>query len=165
MTVLLYSLSLLSASLAIQIFVWRISLPEYQTRALLGIFGLILMIALCAVAVGWLPPLSLGQAGHITLVQVSSALAYACLYSGVEGSSPSAALVECTAKQGEEGASMDDYRLIINDELLIASRFNAMVHDGLIMQKDGQYFLTSWGTKLARFFELSSNILRLPESG
>lgn len=165
MSVLLYSVGLVGASLAIHIIVWRISLPLFQTRALLVIFAVALVLGLSASWIGWLPRLSLGEMAHVALVQVSVALAYACLYSAIEGDSPSAALVKCTAEAGERGATLDDYRAIINDDLLIGSRFSAMLRDGLVVEKSGRYFLTSRGAKLARLFKLSSEILSLRESG
>jgi len=165
MIVLAYSLALSATALGLHILLWRISLPKRQTRALLLIFLAVLVVGLGGAMMGLLPRLTLIEELHVAIFQVAAALAYACLYSAIEGDSPSVAIVRFTAAAGEQGRRRDAYKAIVNDDLLIGSRFRAMIRDGLVEERPDGYRLTAAGERLAAFFTATSRFFAMSGSG
>jgi hypothetical protein len=165
MLVLLFVTMLWASAFVVHVALWRWSTPVLQTRALLLIFLAVGVIGLGASIAGALPRLSAVQILHVLIVYVPGCLAYVCLYSGIEERSPTVSIIEFTAEAGTKGRRRDDYRSIINDNLMIGSRFSALVRDGLVREQAGTYYLTAEGERLARFFNLTSRLLGLSKVG
>ena len=165
MLVLVYSVTLVACALVIHLSVWRARLPRKQTTALLTIFFGVLVAGLAMGFSRLTAQLTPIEAAHIALVHTAFALAYICLYSAIENGSPSTAIVSLTAAAGPPGCRRDDYKAIINDNLLIGSRFQAMIRDGLVTEADGRYRLTQRGEFLARLFNHASRLLHMSGAG
>jgi hypothetical protein len=165
MIVLSYALALTAITLGLHILMWRTALPQRQSRALLFIFLGVLSAGLLGAFAGLLPPLTLIEAAHVAIVQISGALAYICLYSAIEADSPTVGIVQFTAAAGQRGRRRDEYTAIINDELLLGSRFRAMIRDGFVREQSGRYCLTAKGEQLARMFARASRVFGLSGAG
>jgi hypothetical protein len=132
---------------------------------LLLIFLGVLAAGLVGSFTGILQRLTLIQAAHVALTQIAGALAYVCLYSAIEADSPTVAIVQFTAEAGARGRCRDEYLAIINDDLLLGSRFRAMIRDGFVREQSGSYQLTEKGVRMARFFTLTSRLLGMSRAG
>jgi hypothetical protein len=165
MIVLVYALSLTAAALGLHILIWRTALPQKQSRALLLIFLGVLAAGLIGAFSGLLPPLTPIEAAHVALVQIAGALAYVCLYSAIEADSPTVQIVQFTAAAGPRGRRRNEYGAIINDDLLIGSRFSAMLRDGFVREQSGRFCLTEKGARLARLFAMTSRLFGISGAG
>jgi hypothetical protein len=165
MIVLSYALALTAAALALHILIWRVALPQRQSRALLFIFLGVLAVGLFGGLTGLFPPLTLIQAAHVALTQIAGALAYICLYSAIEADSPTVQIVQFTAAAGHHGRHRDEYTAIINDDLLLGSRFRAMIRDGFVQEQAGTYRLTAKGVRMAQCFALTSRLFGMSQAG
>jgi hypothetical protein len=165
MKVLIDAVTLIGAAFLLHVTIWRIFIPVHQTRALLLIFFGMLMAGLGATFAGIPPRLSLPEALHVAIFHVSASLAYICFYSAIEGTSPSTAIVVMTAEAGQTGCCRDDYKVIINNDLLIGSRFRAMIRDGLVCELPTGYRLTDRGFRLGHLFALAFGFLGLSDAG
>jgi len=165
MVVLFFVVILTLAALAVHVGVWRLAAPRLHTRALAIIFLGVLAAGLGASFSGLLPHLSAIEAVHVALTYVVGGLAYICFYSAIEENSPSTLIVEFTAAAGTDGRQLDEYRTIINDDLLIGSRFHALLRDGFVREQSGTYDLTAKGVRTARIFTATSRLLDLSGTG
>jgi hypothetical protein len=148
---------------------WRLRVPKSQTPALLLIFlGALPLAAILRAlvpATEGVMPASLEEWLYVTVVYVPVSLAYIATYSAVEEDSPSLRIVRYVADAGSAGRSRDDLSNILNDQVLLGSRLQAMVRDGLVLERDGFYALTDRGRALARAFTASSAWLGIRAAG
>ena len=95
MNVLLTGLSLLSIAFFLHLLIWKIYLPQKQTKALLLIFITILSSGLGFIACNTdvIPFESPWQYVHVTIFYISFTLSYIITYSALEADSPSLVIV------------------------------------------------------------------------
>lgn len=110
-------------------------------------------------------PSTVGEWLHVAVVYVPVSLAYIASYSAVEEDSPSLRIVRYVADAGASGRSRDDLSSILNNDVLLGSRFEAMVRDGLVVESGGRYALTRRGKRLARLFTVTFGFLGIRAAG
>jgi hypothetical protein len=156
-------------ALVVHLVWWRFRVPRKQMPLLLVVFLGALPLAgiLRALlpAIREVTPASLQEWVYVAVVYIPVSLAYIATYSAVEEDSPSLRIVRYVADAGSAGRSRDDLSHILNDEVLLGSRLQAMVRDGLVLERDGTYALTDRGRALARAFTASSIWLGIRAAG
>ena len=169
MRLFLAGLALLMAAFIVHIVAWRVHLPTRSIRALLCVFAATPLVAVPVYfAIGPLSAFidtSLSDAVRILLFYVSCSLVYVCVYSAVEGPSPSLAIVSYVAKCGSAGCTDADFANHILDDESISTRLAAMKAAKMIVVSDGKCALTPQGRLWAALFEFAGNIFRLPLGG
>lgn len=163
MKVVLYCLLSLSLAWLIHLVIWRVALPMRHTRTLLLIFFSVLGVTLVASLASVLPVLTWAEILQLAVFYVPTALAYICFYSAIEEDSPSVGIIALTSNKKK--CQIDDYYSIVNDDLLVSSRINAMVRDRLLTESGARYQLTAKGFRLGRLFCASFHFLQLKNGG
>ena len=165
--------SFLFAFLA-HILIWRIRLPERQTRALLLVMlsvlsGTVVMLKVfggfLAARYGWSVPETSGDYLHLALLNVSFILSYIITYSAIEADSPSLVIVLAVAAAGPAGLPEDDCRSSFSDDRLIRPRIKDLVLDRMAHCEDGRYRLTFKGRLLAALFVAFRKLLDRGKGG
>lgn len=163
MKIFLYSYLSFSLAWIIHFIVWRIAQPKKHTRALLNIFMSVLVSTLFASTIHLLPTLTWVEALHVNIFYVPTMLAYICFYSAIEEDSPTVQLIKLTSIKKK--CQIEDYNTVINDQLLVGSRLQAMVRDGLLVNADEYYYLTPKGVRLGHLFSMAYSFFRFESGG
>ncbi len=136
---------LLSVLFAVHLVWWRVRLPRRQRAVLLLLFlvGGAILAPLAAWVVGavGLEPLSWVQWLNAALAVVSVALAYVVTYSALEADSPTLSLIRRVAQSGEAGLDLGQLVDFMNERPFVAARLSALFDEGMLIERDGRYFL------------------------
>ena len=100
---------------------------------------------------------------HFSFFFIPVFLAYICFYSAIEEDSPSVGLIKLT--QFNKQCTIEDYAKIINNDLLIVSRLEAMKRDQFLEHKDGIYTLTKKGRLWGKIFSIASSLFNFTYAG
>lgn len=164
-----FCVALLAVTFLVHLVWWRIQIPRRQLPTLLLVFfGALPLSAAVGFVVPGLArsmPTTIGEWLHVAVVYLPVSLAYVATYSAVEEDSPSLRIVQYVADAGAVGRSRDDLSTILNDDILLRSRFGAMVRDGLVVDSGGLYALTNRGRRLGSFFTMSFRLLGIRAAG
>jgi hypothetical protein len=148
------------SALLIHYTVWKIRVPQRQTRAILLIFfsvlgGAILSLPVIAAQFSILNlalPLHPGSYLHIIGFVTAAALSYMITYTAIEVDSPSLVMALAIDKAGEAGLPEAEFNAMMNDSLLVEPRIKDMLRDGLITKDGNIYHLTAKGRRMAGIF-------------
>lgn len=166
MTTLLLSLSLFGSALLAHLLLWRIWSPRPATGVLLGLFAVVGIAGL--VAAIW--PLGL-VSGLWQLVQAglfhgASSLAYTVVYTGIEETSPSLAVVRAVHRAGARGCTLEHLKRVVHQGNFLNRRLELLRTGGLVVDVVGHWRLTDKGARVARLVAWTSNaLLNLPKGG
>jgi hypothetical protein len=169
MRLALFCAALTAFALLCHVAWWRIRLPRNQLGALLLIF--LGAVPACTAAAIMVPGFRALMPGkflewlHVVIVYVPVSLAYVATYSAIEEDSPSLKIVRFVAEAGQAGRTRADLKSILNDDVLLGSRLQAMVRDQLVVENGGTYALTNRGRVLARVFSRASACLGIQAAG
>lgn len=148
MSVFVVTLVLFVAALALHLVLWRVRLPKYHTRTLLLLFASVLLVWLVTATItrqlGW-PELF-----HVCMYYTSLALCYVITYSALEADSPTLSLIRHLHATGARGLSEDEVRSFLATRPFVKARLNALLHDGLVAERDGRFFVVSNGSPFFR---------------
>jgi len=169
-TVLLWGLLLLGATLAIHVLWWRTRLPGNQLAALLKLFiGALLLwlagnalLALAGVGLGGLLPLPLAPCLHAGLLYFSAALAYVVLFSTIDADSPSITILRALDAAGPEGLTGPELLRKTGMERFLASRLERMEADGMIRRTPQGLMPGAKGSALLGLVQLWRVIMGAP---
>jgi hypothetical protein len=168
----MWGMVLLGVAFLIHIVVWKIHLPQRQTRALLVIFfgtllvGLVLLGSAQYLWRAQFPtPETLPEYLHIALFVTAFTLAYIITYSALEADSPSLVMILRIAAAGASGLPKEHFERQMTDELLIMPRIRDLLRDRLVSTEAGKYHLTPKGVLFARIFIVYRRILNISQKG
>lgn len=173
MNILFYGIELIFTAFFIHFFLWKIYLPQNQTKALLQIFFGTLVIGILVLwkfsayitLFGILAPTKIYEYLQLTFFFVSLTLAYIATYSALEVDSPSLVIVVDIVEAGSEGLDKNTLELKMNDDILVAPRVRDLV-TGKLAYLDGEvYRLTKKGIFVARIFAAYRKLLRKTQKG
>ena len=173
MRVLFWGLALFAGAFFFQLIIWKIRLPDRQSKTLLQIFcgtflGGLFIIWVAGLefqALNILPPQSLSEYLHVSLFFISFTFAYLITYSAVEVDSPSLIMILAIQNAREVGLTKAEFERSNTDDILILPRINDLVHDKIAYLKGDKYRLTSKGILLARVFNSYRKLLNLTAQG
>ena len=173
MNILFYGICLILTALLIHFIIWRIRLPQNQTKALLKIFFGTLMIGTLVlwkfpdyvVFFGIATPAEIYEYIQLSFFFVSLTLAYIVTYSAIEVDSPSLVIVMDIAQAGRAGLDKKSLKQKLNDDLLVVPRVRDLI-TGRLAYLDGKtYKLTGKGIFIARIFIAYRRLLRKTQKG
>ena len=169
MRILLFGFVALIAAFVVQVAVVRVLQPRNHAAVIVVVFGIFSALALVAFALfspaegsGWGHWIDLGR---LALLLGSLSLAYIAVYSAIEDDSPSMAMVKMAWQAGHKGCAESDFRAVMDDQLFLDQRLEAMKRDGWIGELAGEVFLTPLGRFWASLFYRAQVILRMDEGG
>ena len=173
MRVLFWSLVLFFGAFFFQLIIWKIRLPDRQSKVLLQIFCFIFIGGLFTIwaarlefqPLGILPPQGLSEYLHVGLFFMSFTFSYLITYSAVEVDSPSLIMILAIQNAGENGLTKEEFERSNTDNILTLPRINDLVHDKIAYLQGGKYQLTSKGFLLARIFNSYRKLLNLTAQG
>lgn len=173
MTVLIIGLALFFSAFSFHLLIWRIRIPNRQTKTLLFIFFGILALWLIS---SLLSPVIFSQLGlpvpanpyeyfHIALFFISLTLAYMITYSAIEVDSPSLVMVKIIADAGPEGLLKSKFEELMTEDILVKPRIRDLLRDKMV-KLDGEVFsITPKGTNFVRIFIFYRKLLKAPLGG
>ena len=169
MKVALFAAGLFGAAFLIHWLVWHVRLPRRQTLVLLILFlsalPASLLLGNCVPSWSAYWPAGVWEWLHVATFHVALALAYIVIYSALEENSPSLTIVAFVLEGGDKGRSLEEVRSVINNDLILQSRLQAMVRDGLAANHDGVLRLTAKGRVWATVFSRSRAVLSMQKGG
>jgi hypothetical protein len=172
MSVLLWGILLFGLAFLVHVVLWKIHLPQRQTRALLLIFFGVLLIGLVLLWSAKLmlhtkfrTPETIPENLHIALFVAAFTLAYIITYSALEADSPSLVMILRIAEAGSHGLPKEQFKHQMTDELLIVPRIRDLLRDHLVYAEAGKYKLTPKGVLFARIFIVYRRILNISQKG
>ena len=171
MTVLLWSMILITLAFMLHVVLWRIRLPKRQTRTMLLLFftvmiiGNIVLLSSSITILNVSAPSSLLECLHISLFFTSLTLAYMITYSAMEADSPSLVIITSIARAGSSGIAKEDFDEALNDDVLVKPRINDLLRDEMAYLDGDRYRLTPKGIRFARIFIVFRGLLKAPKGG
>ena len=168
MYVAVFSLGLFVAAFLVHWLLWRLWIPRRQIVSLLYLFEGILAVVLI---IAWLTPeATIWPAGlwpwlHCILCYEALAMAYIQVYTSLEQDSASLTIVVFVADAGGQGRTRDELYGLIDQDFIIGSRFQSMLHGKLIEKVGDEYRLTAKGTFWAYLFRWYRWLFRLRMGG
>jgi len=172
MTILFWGLAISVLAFCIHLLVWKIHLPQRQTKVLLQIF-----FATWLAATAWLwthPAFSLFGIGapqnwvqcvHVGLFFLAVTLAYMITYSALEADSPSLVMVQAVARAGKPGLPSDQFHRMMTDDVLVTPRVRDLLTDRMAYLDGNRYRLTPKGILFARIFIQYRRLLGAKKGG
>ena len=147
MVIFLTTLALFLAALGLHLLLWKVRLPKYHTRTLLMLFALVLG--------GWLAmrplhSMELSQVLHVCLFYTALSFYYVITYSAIEGDSPTLSLIRHLDASGGRGISSKELHEFLEGRPFIKARIVALMHDGLLREENGRYFVAGRGSLFFR---------------
>jgi len=154
--------------LAVQTTVWKISLPERQSKALLAIMLAALFAGLAAAQL--LPanisaPRTWPELAHAALLGLSLIFSWLITYSAIEADSPSLVILLAIDGKGPEGMPESEVYASADDSVLLKPRIKDLVTDRMARLENGKYTLTNKGRAMAAVFSAQRKILGLGKGG
>ncbi len=166
---ILWSTILVVGALLLHVLVWRIRLPKYQAKALIYCFlsvffvGLFFNFFLRDKLSSFYLLQSPDQYLSIALFYFATMAAYIITYSAVEVDSPS--LLVLLILQNDSDVTLKSIEEDLNDDVLMLPRVADLIRDGLLIQKDDRYYLTSKGRSMGQLFVFFRSCLRAGKGG
>jgi hypothetical protein len=162
MTALFVALGMFAMGWVLHVALWRIRLPRRHSAALLMIFGLLPVLAIAVwVVSGASPIISWFEVPGIMALYAGAVFCYVIVYSGVEQTSPTVAIVRALAIAGESGCSPEELAPLITEDSLIRPRLDALRLDGMITPAGEGCSLTGRGRSAARMSMMFSPLFNL----
>ncbi len=160
MNVLFYGTGLIFIAFFIHLTIWKIRLPQNQTKALVQIFFgtmiigfLILWKSSAYITILGLPaPTTTYEYFQLSFFFVSLTTAYIATYSALEVDSPSLVMVMNIAKAGSNGLDKNTLEQEMSNDVLILPRLRDLVAGGMICLDRETYKLKPKGIFIARIF-------------
>jgi len=173
MKILFWGIMSFLSSFMIHLIVWRIHVPEKQTKVLLCIcFGTLLIILsglwnnlIFSSRFGSLTPTNVLEYFQIFILTTSLILSYIITYSAIEADSPSLLIVREVADAGPDGLKEEKLTAELNNDFLIEPRLRDLIVDKMVYVYGDKYRLTSKGFLIAKIFVLSRKLLNAPKGG
>lgn len=173
MKTLFWGSALFCIAFLLHLVVWKVRIPQKQTKALLQIFFGTLIIGILTlwvtssliISFSLLSPESFPEYFHIFLFFSSLAFGYIITYSGVEADSPSLLMVMKIAKSAPDGFAKEKLFDLLSDDLLIKPRMRDLVNVKMLYIDGEKYKLTVRGILFVRVFILYRKLLNLPKGG
>lgn len=173
MNVLLYGTVLICIAFFIHLIMWRIHVPQNQTRALLQIFFGTLIVSISVlwrfsgdIAMFGIPaPTAKYEYVQLAFFFVSLALAYISTYSALEVDSPSLVMVMNIAKAGRNGLDKNALQQKMGDDILVVPRVRDLVAGEMVSLDGDVYRLNAKGIFVARIFIAYRRLLKKTQKG
>ena len=167
MNILLTGLSLITIAFFLHLLIWKIYLPQKQTKALLLIFFATLGSGLGFIIYnpGVIAFESFWQYLHVAFFFISFTLCYIITYSALEADSPSLVIVNLIHAAGENGLPDDELKSYLTDDVLVHPRIRDLYRDQLVFNKGGKIFLTPKGKWFVRIFIFYRWLLNAKKGG
>lgn len=172
MKVIFWSILSLSIAFILHLVVWKIRLPERQTKTMLQLFFGTLIVVTAALFAnpefkmfGISAPAQWTEFLHISLFFTSFTLAYMITYSALEADSPSLVMTLTIAKAGGNGLSKNIFDATMTDDILVKPRIQDLLLDQMAYCESGKYKLTAKGILFARIFIFYRNLLKAQKGG
>jgi hypothetical protein len=164
---------LFAVAFVLHLILWRISLPERQTKALVNIFYGTFLIW-CLVSWGFLRwdsewaqyfPFYLSEYAHIFLYYCTTVFVYIGGYSLLEADSPSLLIIDRIHTAGPEGMDKDSLYASLGDDVLVVPRVNDLLRDEMAVLENGRYKITPKGTFMICILLLHRRIMKAEHKG
>jgi len=173
MTVLFWGLMIFGLSFLLHFIIWKIHIPQKQTKALLEVFfsSLIVCTAILLISsfnysrVRSISPAGFREYFHLYIFFISLMLAYIVNYSALEVDSPTLTMVISIANKGKNGLDKQELLVLMSDGLLVKPRIDDLVSSNMIYLEEGKYKLTRNGSLFAHIFIFYRKLLNLPKGG
>lgn len=173
MSVLFWAIALIILAVVIHIIIWRMKVPQNQTRALIEVFlgtftlGILLLWGFSHffVSIGIFTPQGLDEYLQLSCLFIALTLVYIVSFPGVEVDSPSLVMVMEIVQAGPQGLAKDVLKQKMNDDVLLIPRIRDLVAGGMAYLDGKTYRLKPKGMLVARIFTGYRKLIRKAEKG
>jgi hypothetical protein len=159
MKILIPGLLAIVLALGVHLALWKVRVPQRQTRTLLIIFSVSGLLMILAVR-----PLSAIQAVYLLTMVGTVGFAYVVFYTAVEADSPSLdimLILEGSRSGVSEKALLD----IFNDEVLVLARLEDLVRCRMVVYQEGRYRIAASGAAFTAVFIAFRKLLNVGKGG
>jgi hypothetical protein len=168
MLALLFAISLVLASFAVHVIVWRVRLPRRQTRALLLVFSLVPITVILAIVSGFAPgrfysPVA-AEIPAIALFYMGATCTYLITYYGIEDTSPSLTIIRAVQRSGTHGCSREELEVLLSESQPVESRLAALKSAGYLTPSGTGFLLAPRGMRAARAARFFAKLFNIHES-
>ena len=136
MQIFLITGALFLVSFLAQMVIWRVRLPDQQTRALLVIFAITFGLWLVGAVVF---SMTIVDVLHVALFYLSISLCYVITYTAIEADSPTLSLIRFLADAKTQGRSTEEIRRFMALRPFVRARLAALARSGLIREEGSRY--------------------------
>jgi hypothetical protein len=155
-------------SFGIHVALWRARLPRHPVRDLLLIFALVpvglgSLICLLGQSRSW-AALPFSDWTGIVLFQAGAALSYLVIYTGIEETSPSLAIIRALSSAPGLGRTREELALVITEDRFVRPRLLGLRRGNFLAPAPGGDRLTPSGRRIARLATLFQVIFNLHDS-
>ncbi len=173
MKIFLWGNALLILSFLIHLVIWKIRVPQRQTKTLFTLFGMLLFleIPLIDIVSDHFPALAeyrldnLMEYAHVSLYYLCLSLMYIVFYGALEVDSPSLVMVLRVAKEGVQGLPISEFYESMNDDLLVKPRVENLVRDKQAIFENGKYKISEKGRSFISIFIFYRKLLNAGKGG
>jgi hypothetical protein len=165
MQALLTALGLFAFAWLAHVAWWRIAAPRRHSASLLALFVAIALAALLAAPAlpgRWLP--AAAELPAVLVLYLGAAASYLILYTAVEQTSPTVALIRVLAAARERGCTREELGRVLTDDLFVRPRLEALVADGVVAEGPGGWSLTPRGRRAACAAVMLAALFRIREN-
>jgi hypothetical protein len=139
MKIFLATVALFLTAFLLHVVIWKIRLPRHQMRALMLVFGLVILL--------WAPVAALAAVSmpgflHVGLFYVVCSLCYFIIYTTIEADSPTLSLMRFIARHESQGISTDLVKQFLARRPFVKARLTTLVQSGGIREQDGRYVIS-----------------------
>ena len=161
MNILLYGLFLFILAFGIHLIIWKVHLPQHQSKAIMWIF-----LGTFFLGVPFTPLVhSFFELVHVFLLFLSLTLAYLITYSAMEADSPSLVIIRKIAEAMPSGLAKQDLERELTDDILILPRIKDLLRDNLVVANGEKLQLTPQGRTLIKIFVIFRALLKSGKGG
>jgi len=166
-------MALYSLAFIIHLLIWKVRVPKNQTKILLEVFMLTLVVGY-AIFLSFPPyfllfsltvPNSVKEYLHISIFYLSLMLAYIVFYSAIEADSPSLGIIRKIYGAGVNGAKKEDLYQTFVGMPFLESRIRNLIEDRLISIRDERFSLTKRGRVLLYVISFYRYLFDLQKGG
>ncbi len=173
MSVLFYGAGMIVIAFLIHLIIWKIRLPQNQTRALLQTFFGTLIVSISMlwkfspyITIFGIPtPATNSEYLQFSFFFISVALAYIATYSALEVDSPTLVVVMNIAEAGSGGLERNTLEKKMGDDVLVIPRLRDLVTSGMVSLEGRRYKLKLKGAFIARIFRAQRVLMRKEQKG
>ena len=158
---------LLVIALIIQVIIWRIKVPERQTKCIIFINISVLMIFILFVYFFQLQNFFISNIYifNFIIFHLITLMSYLITFSAIEADSPSLLILYLIYLKKTDGLLLEELYKILNDQVLIHTRINDLYAGNMAYKSNDRISLTSKGKFMAFMFYQYRKLLKLQNYG
>ncbi|HUU29648.1 MAG TPA: hypothetical protein VM123_17740 [archaeon] len=173
MSALVWGSILLFTALFCHSVIWHIKIPQDYNSRLIQLFGAVFIAGISFLFYSSLsqiklfvpPPSNPVEYLHLGCLYGAGTIFYIFFHVVLIYDSPTLLIVDLVSKSGNQGLKEEELYKSITDDLLVASRMEDLVIDGMVYRENDRYKLLPKGRFLLEAVSFSRRLMNAPKLG